>query len=83
MREETERLETSNRAMAERFTSIQGDTTRLMREKNDLMDQVADLRERLDVAERQAMAARSSRQGESSGRMRDLEVLTLVFVFLD
>lgn len=76
MREEADRLESSNRAMSERFTAAQGDASRLLREKNALAQEVAELKMRLERAERVADDARSlSRSnGDSSARTRDLEV---------
>lgn len=76
MRDEADRLEMSNRAIADRFTSAQADATRLMREKNALAQEVADLKERLERAERIAEEARNSsrRVGDSNSRVRELEV---------
>ena len=76
MRDEADRLESSNRAMSDRFTQAQADATRLLREKNALAQEVAELKMRLDRAERTAADSRSSarRSDDPSARVRELEV---------
>jgi chromosome segregation ATPase len=80
MREATEQLEHSNRDMTDRFSNAQADASRLMREKNALAQEVSDLKERLDRAERAGESSRASasasargREEDSSSRVRDLE----------
>lgn len=76
MRDEADRLESSNRAITDRFSSAQADATRLQREKNALAEEVAELKMRLERAERAAESSRSSARsaGDSSARVRELEV---------
>lgn len=76
IRDEADRLELSNRAMTDRFSQAQADASRLLREKNALAQEVAELKMRLERAERSAADSRSStrRSDEPSARVRELQV---------
>jgi hypothetical protein len=60
MRDEAERLESSNKMLQDRFTTIQNDATKLHREKNALQSEVADLKRQLEAYQRSEQSARNT-----------------------
>ena len=85
MRDDADRLMTSNKNLTDRFTAVQEDATKLHREKNALANEVSQLKQRLAIAEKAAEDARySGRRDDSSSSlsMRQLEVFDKIIITL-
>lgn len=74
MRDEADRLENSNKTLQERFLAAQSDASRLMREKSALANEVADLRRRLEAAERANETRFTGHKSDEDSRSRILQL---------
>ncbi len=75
MKDEAERLEASNRVLQDRFSGVQNDAVKLTRERNSLAAEVADLKKRLENAERGEQSRQYSLKSDedSNAKLRQIQ----------